>query len=84
MKNPNKITISDIKKARQNASWGTKAYEDCIDLLIDKIEELEKRINNIQYDCPYSGVLFSNVPGYKDGYGCPVCKGLSYHLKISA
>jgi hypothetical protein len=32
--------------------------------------------------CPYDGVQFKRVPGYEEGYGCPVCKGLSYHLLL--
>ena len=33
--------------------------------------------------CPYDGVLYSKVPGYIEGYGCPVCKAIGFsHLSI--
>jgi len=32
--------------------------------------------------CPALGRLFKDVPGYEPGYGCPICKGLSYHLPV--
>jgi len=33
-------------------------------------------------ECPYEGIVFSMVPGYEPGRGCPVCKGLEYHLRV--
>lgn len=33
--------------------------------------------------CPHEGAKFKDVPGYVEGYGCPVCKGLSYHLPVA-
>jgi len=36
----------------------------------------------VESNCPYAGVLFKDIPDYDPGYGCPVCKGLSYHLDI--
>lgn len=27
--------------------------------------------------CPFAGVIYRDVPGYREGYGCPVCKGIS-------
>jgi hypothetical protein len=32
--------------------------------------------------CSALGRLFKDVPGYVKGYGCPICKGLSYHLPL--
>lgn len=33
--------------------------------------------------CPYNGVAYNQVPGYRSGYGCPVCGAISfYHLPI--
>ena len=29
--------------------------------------------------CPWDGVAYREVPGYCEGYGCPVCKGLGTH-----
>lgn len=29
--------------------------------------------------CPYDGVAYRDVPGYVEGYGCPVCKAISFH-----
>ena len=32
--------------------------------------------------CPFSETKFHDVPGYVEGYGCPICGGLSYHLRM--
>lgn len=33
--------------------------------------------------CPYDDVAYERVPGYVSGYGCPVCKAISfYHLPV--
>ena len=33
--------------------------------------------------CPYDGIAYEQVPGYKPGHGCPVCKGIGeYHLPV--
>lgn len=33
--------------------------------------------------CLYDGIAYEDIPGYIDGYGCPICKGSSfYHLPI--
>lgn len=29
--------------------------------------------------CPYDGIAYKDVLGYVCGYGCPVCKGISFH-----
>jgi Fe-S-cluster-containing hydrogenase component 2 len=29
--------------------------------------------------CPHTGLPFDEISGYVEGYGCPACKGLSYH-----
>ena len=36
--------------------------------------------------CPYAGVVYRDVPGYRDGYGCPVCKAISVngHLLLDS
>lgn len=35
--------------------------------------------------CPYDDVPYKDVPGYVPGYGCPVCKAISfYHLPVPA
>ncbi len=35
--------------------------------------------------CPYTGLAYSEVPGYISGYGCPVCKGIGpSHLTLPA
>lgn len=33
--------------------------------------------------CIFNGTLFKEVPGYDSGYGCPCCKGLSYHIEVT-
>ncbi len=34
--------------------------------------------------CPYTGIAYENVPGYIPGYGCPVCKAISWsHLTVA-
>jgi len=34
--------------------------------------------------CPYFGIEYSKVPGYRSGYGCPVCGAISWsHVDIS-
>lgn len=34
--------------------------------------------------CPYDGIAYRKVPGYMEGYGCPVCKAISfYHLPVA-
>lgn len=33
--------------------------------------------------CPYEGVFYKDVPGYGEGCGCPVCKGISSrHVRV--
>jgi len=33
--------------------------------------------------CPYNRIPFKQIPGYIEGYGCPVCKSITfYHLKL--
>ncbi len=32
--------------------------------------------------CPWDRTHFHIIPGYEEGYGCPLCKGLSYHLEV--
>ena len=33
--------------------------------------------------CPYDNVFYWEIPGYIEGYGCPVCKAIGpYHLPI--
>jgi len=39
-------------------------------------------VPSLAVKCPYDGIAFKKVPGYVSGYGCPVCKGLSYHLEL--
>ena len=34
--------------------------------------------------CPFDNVLYSQVPGYVSGCGCPVCKAIGqYHLPVA-
>lgn len=34
--------------------------------------------------CPYTGVAYNRVPGYVEGYGCPVCKAIgSFHINVT-
>lgn len=45
------------------------------------VEELP---TGIEQPCPYTGIAYSNVPGYVTGYGCPVCKAIGpSHLTIN-
>jgi hypothetical protein len=30
----------------------------------------------LKIPCPYNGVAYKHVPGYVEGYGCPVCGGI--------
>jgi len=42
--------------------------------------EVEKKTK-----CPYDGTAYKEIPGYVDGYGCPVCGGLrEYHCGLYA
>ncbi len=47
----------------------------------DKIPKHDVLLENEKL-CPYNRVTFSSIPGYIPGYGCPVCKGLSYHVPV--
>ena len=74
-KHPSKliVTMTDFKiQIMERNHDGT-----CGDLVLSMVKE------GIVM-CPYEGVKFKLVPGYDAGYGCPVCKGLSYHIPISA
>lgn len=40
-------------------------------------------IKKKQIPCPYAGTKYADVPGYTCGFGCPVCKGISWaHVAI--
>lgn len=32
-------------------------------------------IFSVRSKCPFDGVNYHEIPGYKTGFGCPVCKG---------
>ncbi len=39
---------------------------------------------NGEIHCPYDNITYNHVPGYVEGYGCPVCKAIgTYHLPVS-
>jgi hypothetical protein len=32
--------------------------------------------------CPFEDVPFKEIPGYEEGSGCPLCKGLAFHIGL--
>lgn len=77
-----KIDINDIRKVLK---YPNLLQKDALDLIVEKLEEIDERLNKIQFRCPYDGVAYSKVPGYVKGYGCPVCKGIGpSHILVKA
>lgn len=56
--------------------------------MVHKKHSIKKRISIFiarlfKLRCPYNMIPFRNVPGYEQGYGCPVCKSITfYHLEL--
>ena len=43
-----------------------------------------KSDSKAEVPCPYTGIAYEQVPGYVPGYGCPVCKAISFnHLTVT-
>ena len=59
-----KIEISDIRKLAKSA-WGTKNRADSIDLIIDKLEELDNK-------CPHN-VMVRNEDDLIYAWKCADC-----------
>ncbi len=55
-----------------NDEW----LKECIDRAGAKLNELR---DGFLVPCPFTNYTYCNVPGYQDGYGCPVCGGISIH-----
>ena len=70
--------------------WGKVEKPEDIDKLISDLDieniwyvkVLKKMLGEKKQMCPHDGVSFEKIPGYVEGYGCPVCKGLSNHLEM--
>lgn len=48
-----------------------------------QVHDLDQLLPPRQIPCPFTGSAFTAVPLYREGYGCPCCKGLSWHLDMT-